>query len=93
MSTPLDLLATVSAHTARVRGAACPEPGCGLPTEVYDEVDLASTDGPIAHARTQCIVGHRFFMPLQNLFASVPNINTGRVGSGGSRGYRPEVAQ
>jgi hypothetical protein len=76
MPTPLDLLTSVSADTGRLRSAACPERGCGLPTEVYDEVDLASTDGPIAHARTRCIVGHRFFMPLENLFASVPNIST-----------------
>ena len=78
MPTPLDLPAIASADTARLRSAACPEPGCCLPTEVYDEVDVASTDGPVAHARTRCIVGHAFFMPLENLLASAPKIGAGR---------------
>ncbi|HKE64205.1 MAG TPA: hypothetical protein VKB59_06055 [Micromonosporaceae bacterium] len=47
--------------------AACPEPGCTEATEMYDEVDLASTDGAVAHARTVCPHGHRFFMPVENI--------------------------
>jgi hypothetical protein len=89
MPTSLGLLATVSADTARLRSAACPERGSGLPTEIYDEVGLASTDDPIAHARTRCIVGHRFFMPLENL-SQVRPISAGlseviRVGPGPAR--------
>ena len=54
-------------HRTGLRVAACPEPGCTVPTELYDEIDLASTDGAIPHARTLCALGHRFFMPVENI--------------------------
>jgi hypothetical protein len=41
----------------------CPEPGCSLPAEILDRMVLESTDGPIEHARTLCLSGHRFLMP------------------------------
>jgi hypothetical protein len=47
----------------RLRIVACPEPGCAVPAEIYDEVVLASTDGPIAHVRTACVAGHWLLLP------------------------------
>jgi hypothetical protein len=41
----------------------CPEPTCDAPAEVLDRMVIESTDGLIEHVRTQCLGGHRFFMP------------------------------
>jgi hypothetical protein len=46
---------------------ACPEPGCTLPAEILDRTLLASTDGPIEHARVMCPGGHGFLMPTELL--------------------------
>jgi hypothetical protein len=59
--------ATLVPDNARLRLTACPEPGCGQPTEIYDEVELASTDGPIAHARTVCVAGHWLFLAIEQI--------------------------
>lgn len=45
----------------------CPEPGCTMPAEIFDRTFLASTDGPIEHARVRCLGGHGFFMPTEML--------------------------
>ena len=42
----------------------CPEHGCALPAEVVDRHVLESTDGPVEHIRSACVVGHRFLMPV-----------------------------
>jgi hypothetical protein len=39
-------------------------PDCGLPAKVTDRAALASTDGPVEHARVCCIDRHRFLMPV-----------------------------
>lgn len=49
---------------------ACPEKGCGLPAEIAHRTVLESTDGPIEHARTQCVRGHMFFLPIEMLAKS-----------------------
>jgi hypothetical protein len=46
---------------------ACPQPGCALPTEILDRMLIASTGGPLEHARLACLGGHRFFMPTHML--------------------------
>jgi hypothetical protein len=43
----------------------CPE--CGAPAEVRDRHVLASTDGPIEHARVRCVQQHHFFLPVEQL--------------------------
>ena len=69
MHTPRHVAAAVLAEPTGLRIMACPEPGCCLPTEVYDEVELASTSGLVVHARTRCVAGHWFFMPMEYLDA------------------------
>jgi hypothetical protein len=49
----------------RLQIVGCPEPGCGVPAGIYDDVVLASTDGPIAHVRTACVAGHWLFLPRE----------------------------
>jgi hypothetical protein len=41
----------------------CPDPFCGAPAEIADRITVGSTHGPIAHVRTLCLDGHRFFLP------------------------------
>lgn len=48
-----------------LRVAGCPQPGCLSPAEVYAEADLASTDGPVTLARTQCFDRHIFLLPVK----------------------------
>jgi hypothetical protein len=43
----------------------CPE--CGVPAEVQWRTVLASTDGPIEHARILCVRRHGFLMPVASL--------------------------
>ena len=38
-------------------------PDCGLPAEVIDRSTLQSTDGPVDHVKTRCVVGHWFTTP------------------------------
>jgi hypothetical protein len=47
------------------RIAGCPEPDCSAPTEVYAEVALDSTDGPVRHARTFCLNRHFYQLPVE----------------------------
>lgn len=42
-------------------------PDCGLPAEIQRQVDLASTQGLIRHAKVRCLAGHCFFMPMDDL--------------------------
>lgn len=44
---------------------ACP--ACGLPAEVWDRAVLASTDGPVEHARVRCVDRHVFLLPVAML--------------------------
>jgi hypothetical protein len=37
-------------------------PDCGLPAEVEYRTALPSTDGPVEHVKTRCVIGHWFFM-------------------------------
>ena len=58
---------------------ACPQPGCALPTEILDRMSIASTGGPLEHARLACLGGHRFFMPTHMLPVSLPPAGDQRV--------------
>jgi hypothetical protein len=49
---------------------ACPE--CLLPAEIIDQFVLTATDGPVPHARTVCVAGHRFMLPTESLPAHGP---------------------
>jgi hypothetical protein len=61
---------TAATHVMnRLRITSCPEPGCGLPTEIGDGAVLASTDGPIMHVRTVCLTGHWLFLPLETVIS------------------------
>ena len=62
---------------------ACPEPDCLAPAEVVDRFTLASTDGPVDHAKTMCLAGHGFTPPLDTV-ATWPVAQTPRaLGTGG----------
>ena len=50
----------------------CPE--CGAPAEVRDRHVLASTDGPIEHARVRCVQQHHFFLPVEQLPSPARNV-------------------
>jgi hypothetical protein len=50
-----------------IRIAGCPEPTCLAPAEVSAEAVAASTDGPVAHARTRCVRGHIFMLPVDRI--------------------------
>lgn len=43
----------------------CPE--CGLVAEVLRRDVLKSTDGPVEHAKTRCLDGHHFLLPVEVL--------------------------
>ena len=51
----------------------CPEPECLAPAEVMDRIVLASTGGPVEHARIYCVQRHFFVMPL----VAVPGATAG----------------
>jgi hypothetical protein len=55
---------TVDPTGTVLRVAGCPQPGCLSPAEVYAEVDLSSTDGPLTMARTCCLHRHVFLLPV-----------------------------
>jgi hypothetical protein len=46
---------------------ACPQRGYGAPAEVGDRFVLASTNGPVEHARTWCLQGHGFTLLTESL--------------------------
>ena len=43
----------------------CPE--CATPAEVVDRFALPSTDGPVQHAKVQCLGRHWFVLPVASL--------------------------
>ncbi|CAN7448101.1 hypothetical protein LJR027_002787 [Terrabacter sp. LjRoot27] len=43
----------------------CPE--CGALAEVTERAVLESTDGPVEHARVQCVARHWFLLPAASL--------------------------
>lgn len=47
------------------RIAWCPDPDCSAPAEIYAEVALESTDGPVRHARTFCLNRHFYQLPVE----------------------------
>jgi len=47
----------------------CPEPTCRVPAEIVDRWSFRSTDGPVAHAKTLCLAGHWFTLPVDALAA------------------------
>ena len=48
---------------------ACPDPACLAAAKVVDRFPLASTDGPVEHARTRCLDGHGFTARVGELAA------------------------
>jgi len=54
-------------HKPELRVAGCPEPACRAPAEIYAETVAASTDGPVRHARTRCLRGHIFLLPVERI--------------------------
>jgi hypothetical protein len=55
--------------TALPEIVACPDPACLAPAEVVDRFVLASTDGPVEHAKTRCLNGHGFTPRVDSLAA------------------------
>lgn len=43
----------------------CLDPKCPYPAEVIDRSWIDSTSGPVEHAATLCIAGHRFYGPTR----------------------------
>jgi hypothetical protein len=59
---------------------ACPDPNCQVAADIVDRFVLASTHGPVQHARTMCLNGHTH-TPLADDLTSL----TGRPGSRDTR--------
>lgn len=59
--------------TRWLQTTTCPE--CGLPAEVVVRHVMASTDGPVEHARVQCVGHHVFNLPVAML-AARPTVRT-----------------
>jgi hypothetical protein len=55
-----------------IETTACPDPECQAPAEVLDRFDLSSTDGPIEHIRTRCVLGHVFTVATDRYYARTP---------------------
>jgi hypothetical protein len=47
----------------------CPDPECQAPAEVLDQFDLSSTDGPIEHICTRCVVDHVYTVATDRVYA------------------------
>jgi hypothetical protein len=47
----------------------CPDPHCQAPAEVLDRFDFASTDGPIEHISTRCMLGHVFTVATDRTYS------------------------
>ena len=54
-----------------IETTTCPDPECQAPAEVLDQFDLASTDGPIEHIRTRCVIGHIFTVATDRTYAKI----------------------
>jgi hypothetical protein len=48
----------------------CPDLDCGQPAEIVDTWVWSSTDGPVPHARTRCLLGHVFTPPSDWLISN-----------------------
>lgn len=57
-------------HSNEIDLVVCPE--CAAPAEVVDRFDLPSTDGPVEHAKVQCLARHWFLLPV----AALPPVRT-----------------
>ena len=56
-----------------IETTVCPDPECQAPAEVLDRFDLSSTDGPIEHIRTRCVLSHIFTVATDRSYARTPN--------------------
>lgn len=45
---------------------ACAEPDCTMPAEVVETFTLESTDGPVSHIVTCCLVKHHLTVRLES---------------------------
>ena len=48
---------------------SCPD--CGEPAEVVDRFVMPSTDGPVEHVRTYCVLRHWFLAPVADGQSSI----------------------
>jgi len=48
----------------------CPDPHCAVPAEVLDRWSWPSSDGPVEHVRTRCVLGHLFTVPLDGAWVT-----------------------
>ncbi len=62
-------------------------PGCGAVAEIDDRFVLESTDGPVDHVRTVCVLRHWYVLPA----ASMPCLPRARgtATDAGRRAARP----
>ena len=51
----------------------CPDPECQAPAEVLDQFDLSSTDGPIEHILTRCVLDHVYTVATDRVYAGTPS--------------------
>jgi hypothetical protein len=56
-------------RAAMIETIICPDPKCLAPAEVLDQFDLSSTDGPIEHIRTRCVVDHVYTVAADRVYA------------------------
>jgi hypothetical protein len=63
--------------------AACPE--CGVPAELIDEGQVASTHGPVSMVRTRCAHRHWFLLARDHLAATGPGGGSPMIGPAGGR--------
>jgi hypothetical protein len=60
-----------NAEHAMIETTTCPDPQCQAPAEVLDHFDLASTDGPIEHIRTRCVLSHIYTVATDRTYAKI----------------------
>ena len=72
------------------RIAGCPDPDCSAPAEVYAQVALDSTHGPVRHARTSCLNRHFYQLPVEHIpgYAAAGPVTSARANR--CEGWRPE---
>lgn len=63
---PFDSAAELAALGFNIRNwTTCPE--CGRPAEITYRSSVDSTDGPIEHIRTFCMMGHAYYASVENI--------------------------
>lgn len=55
-----------------IETTVCPDPECQAPAEVLDRFDLWSTDGPIEHISTRCVLRHVYTVACDRIYTRTP---------------------